>query len=81
MRWWEDTSAEGLGDGGSGPFLTTGENHEKPQSLYWEILTSPYIYVGMWYQVIFDRFLPDNFIPSGVSVVNTAKVVLLKVGF
>jgi hypothetical protein len=35
----------------------------------------------MWYQVIFVRVLPDNFIPSGVSVVNTAKVVLLKVGF
>jgi len=37
--------------------------------------------VFFFYQVIFARVLPVNFIPYSVNVVNTAKLVLLKVGF
>jgi hypothetical protein len=32
-------------------------------------------------KLFLSEFLPDNFIPSGVNVVNTAEVVLLNIGF
>ena len=35
----------------------------------------------VWYQVIFARVLPVNFIPYSVNVVNISKLVLLKVDF
>ena len=73
--WWCDsTSAEGHGDGGVGRFLQLGKIVAILSQISGKYWLAHMCVCGI------KPFLPDNFIPYGVNVEKTAKLVILKVG-